>query len=203
MAGRFGMLATMRSASWLGVVSLGFGSAGILPSSSSTCSVLKMWSNEGKETEHKERTMKKLLLIAGLCVPRMAFAQTYRLNVYPNSPDLSNPLGSPRIVTSTDYVNTLANYNNSLAFQNYLRQQQMYQARPADSQCSGHHRRTQKTEGTRAARGAEPKHPCFPTLEWITQRRGPCKYLCSIRETSPRYRCSLAQWRLLEKTLIR
>jgi len=44
--------------------------------------------------------MKKLFLIAaGLLMPWMAFAQTYNSRIYPNSPDLSNPLGQPRIVT--------------------------------------------------------------------------------------------------------
>jgi hypothetical protein len=93
----------------------------------------KMSRPEGEQsdyngTEHKERTMKKLLLIVGLCVPWTAFAQTYQLYLFPNSPNLTNPLGPPRIVTGTDYMNALANYNNSLALQQYLQQQQMNQA---------------------------------------------------------------------------
>jgi len=63
--------------------------------------------------------MKKLILLIGLCVPWTAFAQTYRVYVLP---------GGPRIVTGTEYMNALANYNNSLVFQQYLHQQQMNQA---------------------------------------------------------------------------
>ena len=64
--------------------------------------------------------MKKLLLIVGLALPWTAFAQTYNVYVLPrNAPFLANPLGPVPVVSGADYMNAMANYNNSLTLQNY------------------------------------------------------------------------------------
>ena len=61
----------------------------------------------------------------GLCLPWTAFAQIR------SQPNLTNPLGPPPGVNPAARINALVNYNNSLALQQYLRQQQMNQARAA------------------------------------------------------------------------
>jgi len=70
--------------------------------------------------------MKKLILIGATClVAGTALAQTYNVYVLPRT---FSPLGPPTVVTGSDYLNALANYNRSVALEQYLRQQQMYQA---------------------------------------------------------------------------
>jgi hypothetical protein len=54
-------------------------------------------------------TTKTLMALAAFALAiGSARAQTYRLNIYPNSQDLSNPLGAPRIVTGPEALNAHA-----------------------------------------------------------------------------------------------